>query len=154
MAIRVPRSSLKWSFLVLAFFVGMFFLFFGSQDSNKEKNAKQFSRSSNINDYAFADILTITPHTATAENGKRSYSGFFCTCETVNGKEINIYISVIDFKTNIDSSKDWYYIIPDKVVFDTPLRILGRVTTYNNIIKDSKDNSRILRFDKIVTLTN
>ena len=153
MARRVTRSSLLVEIVLvilgMALILGIVSLFGG----DVEKDSTEYSKNSQHNDLVYADITSITPTSTTSKLGKKDYEGFFCTCETVDGKSIDVYVSSFKFgkyikKKSQYSWDNWNRVVPDTVEFDTPLRIFGRLEKVKNIVSISKDESLVINISK------
>ena len=153
MAVRVNTKNFFLSIIYCIVLVILVFVIGGIINSSREKNAKEFSKYSKPNETVYADILSIDPIEATVEKGKvsQSYQGFFCTCETADGNMINAYISSSNFDKYIKKADydwdTWQSTMPNKVVFDTPLHIIGVVKMTNDIIA-SRDVTLVLEIHK------
>ena len=154
MAIKIPRKNLV-SYLIVLFLLLALLLGIVSIVGNiSEKNATPYSAKSRLNDVVYADIVSINPTTATTKyinRDKQSYEGFFCTCKTTDGVEFEVYIDGSDFSKYIKKAQSswdtWRSTIPQEVIFDIPLRIIGRVEKRNSIIA-SPDESLIVKIRK------
>lgn len=152
MATKIPRRYvgryLLFIFILLALFVGIMEI---KKNANRN-NEKLFSGENQINDLVYADIVSITPTSATKKMTERTndnLEGYFCSCETADGKEFSSYIDASIFNMYIKKSKYSWDVgsrIPDRVDFDTPLRIHGRIVSKKSIVSPS-DNSLVFRID-------
>lgn len=143
MATKIRRSSIGiyivFLFVLLAILCGILEI----KKAINRSNEVLFSDESKVNDFVYADIVSITPESATKKVSNRTsdtLEGFFCTCVASDGKEFSAYIDAFDFSKYIKKPRySWEARsrIPDRVDFDPPLRIHGKVSTRKSIVSYS-----------------
>ena len=152
MAVRIPRSNLKFYFIFLLILLVLILGITSIVGNSKEKNEKLYSDESKYGDWVYVDIISIEPTVATTKRENRdmeSYEGFFCSCETVDGKTISTYIDSYEWDKYIDKPKySSRNMMPKKIEFDDPLRIHCIVSKRKSILSYSADESLVLDIRK------
>ena len=110
MATKIPRRYLS-SYLIFIFV--MLFIHFGILEIQKAINRsreEKFSDESQINDLVYADIVSMTPESATRDASKRTTStneGYFCSCDERNLRNMRLFYSTFPNWNAVRSELTW-----------------------------------------------